>query len=133
MWIGETVRPELRGFFLCLMNTSIVVGQFLLAVVAKGVSTIDGEWGYRILIILQFAFVVPLLVIYPWFPESPYYLLKRNRPEQARKSLIRIHGSGDQSLIEAEMVRIQQNVTFSEELKLAAQANGSPFRAVLPA
>lgn len=31
VWIGETVRPELRGFFLCLMNASIVVGQLLLA------------------------------------------------------------------------------------------------------
>jgi MFS family permease len=31
VWIGETVRPELRGFFLCLMNGSIVFGQFLLS------------------------------------------------------------------------------------------------------
>jgi hypothetical protein len=31
VWIGETVRPELRGFFLCIMNGSIVLGQFLLS------------------------------------------------------------------------------------------------------
>lgn len=30
LWIGETCRPELRGFFLCLFNTSIVLGQFLM-------------------------------------------------------------------------------------------------------
>ena len=29
LWIGETCRPELRGFSLCVMNTSIVVGQVL--------------------------------------------------------------------------------------------------------
>lgn len=28
LWIGETCRPELRGFFLCFFNTSIVFGQF---------------------------------------------------------------------------------------------------------
>ena len=31
VWIGETVRPELRGFFLCITNGSIVLGQFILA------------------------------------------------------------------------------------------------------
>jgi MFS family permease len=29
LWIGETCRPELRGFFLCFFNTSIVWGQML--------------------------------------------------------------------------------------------------------
>jgi len=29
VWIGEVVRPELRGFFLCILNGSIVLGQFL--------------------------------------------------------------------------------------------------------
>lgn len=28
LWIGEICRPELRGFFLCFFNTSIVFGQF---------------------------------------------------------------------------------------------------------
>ena len=31
IWIGETVRPELRGFFLCITNGSIVLGQFILS------------------------------------------------------------------------------------------------------
>lgn len=29
LWIGETCRPELRGFWLCFFNTSIVLGQML--------------------------------------------------------------------------------------------------------
>jgi hypothetical protein len=33
VWIGENCRPELRGFFLCIMNGSIVLGQFLLSFV----------------------------------------------------------------------------------------------------
>jgi hypothetical protein len=31
VWIGENVRPEVRGFFLCLVNGSIVLGQFILS------------------------------------------------------------------------------------------------------
>lgn len=62
LWIGETCRPELRGFFLCFFNTSIVFGQFAMsvwhflvilesvadpnfsAVVARGSSHISGKW-----------------------------------------------------------------------------------------
>lgn len=62
LWIGETCRPELRGFFLCFFNTSIVFGQFamsvwcfpvilkfvanpiLRAVVARGSSHLGGKW-----------------------------------------------------------------------------------------
>lgn len=39
------------------MNTSIVVGQLLLAIVAKVFSTVQGEWAHRGLILTQFAFV----------------------------------------------------------------------------
>lgn len=31
VYIGENVRPEVRGFFLCIINGSIVLGQFILA------------------------------------------------------------------------------------------------------
>jgi hypothetical protein len=36
LWIGETCRPELRGFFLCFFNTSIVFGQFAMSVFSVG-------------------------------------------------------------------------------------------------
>lgn len=60
LWIGEVCRPELRGFFLCFFNTSIVFGQFAMYVttffgskltanntsvlVSRGSSNIDGKW-----------------------------------------------------------------------------------------
>lgn len=62
LWIGETCRPELRGFFLCFFNTSIVFGQFAMlasfllifisntvlishrVVVSKGGSYLTGKW-----------------------------------------------------------------------------------------
>ena len=64
-------------------------------------------------------------MFYPWFPESPSYLLRKGREEEARKSLNRIHGSGDQSLIKAEMIRIQSNITFDDELRAAAGAQSN--------
>jgi hypothetical protein len=45
--------------------------------------------------------------------------------EQARKSLNKIHGSGDQSLIEAEFARITDVAQFSDAIQEAAATKGS--------
>lgn len=127
VWIGENARPELRGFFLCLLNGCIVLAQFLLACTAQGTSKIQGKWSYELLIVLQFMWVGIMLLGYPIFPESPYWLLKHGRPEKARKSLQWVHGRSDQSLIDAEMKRIQVAVNFSEELKRTTAAKGPEF------
>lgn len=124
VWMGENSRPELRGFFLCLMNGSIVFGQFLLSCISRGSSTIIGEWSYQTIIVIQFLYIVVLLALYPFFPESPYYLLQKGDTKRARESLVRIHGSDHQVLIDAEVTRIQNNVITSEKVKRAAQNNG---------
>ncbi|KAF2185845.1 general substrate transporter [Zopfia rhizophila CBS 207.26] len=124
VWIGENCRPELRGFFLCLMNGSIVLGQFLLSLIAQGTSKIHGKWSYETIIVLQFFFIVLLLLLYPFYPESPYYLLKKGRPEEARQALNRIHGTGDRALIDAEMKRIEDAIATSEKIQQAAATKG---------
>lgn len=118
------MRPELRGFFLCLTNGSIVLGQFILAVLAKATSSIDGRWSYEILVILQLVTVVLILIFYPFFPESAYFLLCKRNEDQARRSLNIMHGSGDQNLIEAELVRLKLALDFAENLRRSAKNNG---------
>ncbi|KAJ9611497.1 hypothetical protein H2200_004681 [Cladophialophora chaetospira] len=126
VWIGENVRPEVRGFFLCLVNGSIVLGQFILSLAAYGTQKMKGKWSYETLIILQFVFIIILMVGYPFFPESPYWCLKVGKIEQARKCLNRMHGSSNQTLIEAELVRIREEVRVSEEMKAFAAQGGLP-------
>lgn len=128
VWIGENVRPELRGTFLCLQNGSIVLGQFILALVAYGAERIPGKWSYQILVVLQFAFVVALLVPWAFFPESPYHFLKNKKDDEgARKALVRIHGSSDPSLIDAELARIKDLIAKDDELATLAGSNGHPL------
>jgi len=76
------------------------------------------------LIVLQYLFPAILILIYPFFPESAYFLIKKGKYEEARKALNRTHGSSDQDLINVEMKRIEQNVHFSEELAKAAAIDG---------
>ncbi|KAH8888058.1 general substrate transporter [Thozetella sp. PMI_491] len=127
VWIGENVRPELRGLSLCIVNGSIVLGQFLLSLIAYGTAQIEGTWSYQSIVVLQFAFVLVLVVGFFFFPESPYHLLNTNREEEARKSLLRMHGSSDIGLIDAEMDRLKDMIKTSKTLDALASTDGSPL------
>jgi hypothetical protein len=76
---------------------------------------------------MEYFFTLLVLVVYPFFPESPYYLIKKGKHEEARKSLNRIHGAHDAGFITIEMNRIEKNVHFSDELAKLAAANGPPY------
>jgi hypothetical protein len=96
--------------------------------VAYGTDSISGKWSYQTLVVLQFVFVIGLVAGYPFFPESPYFLLKHKKNEAAaRKSLNRIHGSGDQALINAEITRIQEMIDASDHLNELADLDGPPI------
>lgn len=135
---GEIARPEIRGFCLCFLDASIVFGQFVIAyffplnavngsLISRGTSVIDGEWSFKSLILMEYFFAVLLFVMYPFFPESPYFLIKKGKPDEARKSLNKIHGAQDQNFISVEFDRIEKNVKFSDELARIAAANGPPY------
>ena len=76
---------------------------------------------------MEYFFAVLIFVVYPFLPESPYYLLRKGNSDQARKSLNKIHGSQDQIFISIELERIDKNVKFSDELARTAAANGPPY------
>ena len=95
--------------------------------ISRGTSEISGRWSYLSLIVLQYAFPAVLLLGYPFFPESAYYLIKKGKIEAARMSLCRVHGSSDQEFIDIEMKRIENNVRTSEALNREAALNGPAF------
>ena len=113
-------------------------GQFLVAyyplyrgfdgrLVSKGTSEIDGDWSWRSLIVMLYFFPAILIIAWPFFPESPYYLIKKGKIDAARKSLQRIHGSGDPEYIDIELKRITTNVQESDEFLKTVAASGPAF------
>jgi hypothetical protein len=79
------------------------------------------------LIVIQYFFPIFLLLVYPFFPESPYWLIKKGKHEEARKSLNKIHNSKKQELVDFEMERLEKNVRLSEELARMTAAKGPAF------
>ncbi|KAJ9659597.1 hypothetical protein H2198_003010 [Neophaeococcomyces mojaviensis] len=117
LWIGETCRPELRGFFLCFFNTSIVFGQFAIVVVSKGSSNIDGKWQWWTPVVAMYIFPIILTAVWPFFPESPYWLVRNGKIDQAKKALQRVYGFKEMEFYDIEVRRLQDEIAFSREVQ----------------
>lgn len=98
-------------------------------IITRGTSEIVGKWGYMSLIVIQYMFPAIFLIVYPFFPESPYFFIKKGKPDAARKSLNRIYGSGQKEYVDIQMARIQKAVQLNEELIQMTAAEGfAPFQ-----
>ena len=117
VYIGENSVPELRGFFLVSFNTFIVVGQFLITLVARAVQGIESEWEFKIPILTMFVYPAIVILFWWWFPESPYYLLSKHQDvEGSRKSLLRLYGRGKEAFVEREILRLQDTIRLNQAL-----------------
>jgi hypothetical protein len=100
-----------------LINTD--VGSILAAWVTYGVRTMDNSWAWRIPSLLQIA--TPLLAFAGtiFTPESPRWLVSKDRSREARDVIARFHAGGDlnHSLVSFEMAEIEQSLTLEREAK----------------
>jgi len=94
MMTSELTPVVLRGVATSGVNLGIALGQLLSNSVVKGFGARTDRWAYRAPFALQLAFVALLLGGYVWAPESPVYLIKKGRADDARQALRRVWGDG---------------------------------------
>ncbi|KAL2862435.1 putative MFS alpha-glucoside transporter [Aspergillus lucknowensis] len=123
LWIGETCRPELRGFFLCFFNTSIVFGQFAIAAVSRGSSYLSGKWQWWLPVVGMYAFPAILTTGWFFFPESPYWLVRKGMPIQARKALQRVYGIKNNTFYNLEVQRMESENSHALSIQGSVSEN----------
>lgn len=67
-----------------------IFGQLIAAGVLKALSTHTSEWAYRIPFAVQWVWPCFLIPLVYFAPESPWYLVRMGRLEEAEKSLRRL-------------------------------------------
>lgn len=72
------------------VNLGWVIGHLIAAGVCQGLLNVEGEWSWRIVYAAQWAWPVPLAIACWFAPESPWWLTRKDRIEDARKSLRRL-------------------------------------------
>lgn len=69
----------------------LTVGHVIGAGVLKASLDYNSEWTYKLPFVLMFAIPIPLAVALFFAPESPYYLAKKGRLEEAAAAMDRLH------------------------------------------
>lgn len=89
-YASEVCPVALRGYLTTYVNLCWVLGQLIASGVLKGLETRADEWAYRIPFAIQWAWPVPIFIGVFLAPESPWWLIRRDRRDDAVKALRRL-------------------------------------------
>lgn len=114
----EVAPASLRVYLTTYVNVCWVFGQLISSGVIKGISTMDDPESYRIAYAIQWVWPVPILIGVFLAPESPYFLVKKGRLQEAKHSLSRLLSNNkylpDKSLVIDSMITKIQLIVREE-------------------
>ncbi|KIK62166.1 hypothetical protein GYMLUDRAFT_42148 [Collybiopsis luxurians FD-317 M1] len=94
-YLAETLPLHWRGWGLGVFNDFYYVGGLVAAGITYGTSFMSSTWAWRIPSLIQGVFSIFCIVILPFIPESPRWLLFHNRRDEAHLVLAQTYSNGD--------------------------------------
>lgn len=89
-YASEVCPVALRAYLTTYVNLCWVLGQLLASGVLKGLAERTDQWAYRIPFALQWIWPIPIFIGVFLAPESPWWLVRQDRREDAVKALKRL-------------------------------------------
>ncbi|KAH8712212.1 general substrate transporter [Phaeosphaeriaceae sp. PMI808] len=115
-YASEVCPVALRGYLTTYVNFCWGLGQVIGIGVIRSMLDRDDEWSYRIPYALQWMWPVPLMIGVFLAPESPWWLVRKGRLEDAKKSLLRLTSLNRETDFDAdETVAMMVHTTALEE------------------
>lgn len=95
-YASEVAPVALRAYFTTYVNLCWVMGQLIAQGVLRSLlDRIDlGDWAWRIPFSIQWIWPVPILVGVFFAPESPWWLVRKGRIEDAKRAVLRLVSAG---------------------------------------
>ncbi|CAN6596027.1 alpha-glucosides permease Mph3p [Trichomonascus vanleenenianus] len=95
MYASEVCPTALRGYLANYVNACWLIGQLIAAGVLQGCLRIENEWAYRIPFALQWLWPPIILGAVFLAPDSPWWLVRQGRFEDAAKSLRKLNNCSE--------------------------------------
>ncbi|KAF4337088.1 sugar transporter [Fusarium beomiforme] len=116
VYIGEVSPAEIRGQVMTFWQLFYSVGAFIAYWInyACGKNREKlGEWDWRMVVIFQILVPIFVIILLPFQPESPRFLIKKGRLDDARSALRRIRDTDEE--VEDEVLAIQAAIEYEKE------------------
>lgn len=115
--MGELAYPKERPIMTSLFNALWFVGSLIAAGISFGTQSIKDDWAWRIPSLLQVGPSLLQICFIFMIPESPRFLISKDRREEAYHILIKYHAEGDASsrFAAAEMAQIEHTIRIELE------------------
>ncbi|KAL7806494.1 sugar transporter domain-containing protein [Trichoderma gracile] len=130
-YASEVCPVALRGYLTTYVNFCWGLGQEIGIGVIYAMLKRNDQWAYRIPYGLQWMWPLPLFVAIYFAPESPWWLVRRGKAEEAKKSLLRLTSLNRETDFDAdETVAMMVHTTALEEKMTAGATYWDCFKGV---
>jgi sugar porter (SP) family MFS transporter len=111
---SEIAPVVFRGLSSAGVNLAIAIGQLVSNAVTKGFGNRDDPWAFRGPFLIQLLFSIFLMTGVFFSPESPWYLVRQNRIDEAQQALQHLYG--DSFDVTPKLATIQNTVRAEREM-----------------
>ncbi|KAF7954825.1 uncharacterized protein EAE97_000084 [Botrytis byssoidea] len=115
--LGELAYSKERPVMTSLFNASWFVGSLVASGITVRTASINTDWGWRIPSLLQACPSLTQIIFVFFLPESPRYLVSKDRRDEAFDILVKYHAEGnrDSVFVRAEMTQIETTIKLELE------------------
>uniref|UniRef100_A0A1B6LDV4 Major facilitator superfamily (MFS) profile domain-containing protein n=2 Tax=Graphocephala atropunctata TaxID=36148 RepID=A0A1B6LDV4_9HEMI len=103
LYIAEISNPEIRGAMSTGFETMLYLGHLIEFSIGPYVS-------YEVLALISITIPIVFLIISCWMVESPYFLLKKSRYLEARKTYSGLTGIKDERVLVDHLAKIEEHI-----------------------
>ncbi|KAM5343415.1 hypothetical protein ACJ41O_011952 [Fusarium nematophilum] len=115
----------LRGVFTCCVGVAYGIGPLVAFIVINYTGNVETRWAYRTVFCCQWGFAAVAFLLYPFMPESPWWLVSKGKRDRALRSLRKLGYEGEVAhkklaLIELTLEQVRketEGVTYMECLR----------------
>nr|POE46904.1 alpha-glucosides permease mph3 [Quercus suber] len=122
-YASEVCPVALRGYLTTYVNFCWGLGQLIGIGVIKSMSSRTDQWAYRIPYALQWMWIPWLFIGIALAPDSPWYLVRKGRTEEAKKNLLRLTSLNRETDFDADEVIAMMVHTTALEEKITSGAS----------